>query len=197
MARTIDELVVQIRALETEIEAAYEKKRANLGLVIEDGRIRFGEAVAAQQRLSKIGLFRWLSGASLMSILVSPVIYAVSIPLALLDIFASVYQAICFPVYGIAKVKRSDHLIFDRGDLTYLNAIQRFNCNYCAYANGLAGYFREIAARTEQYFCPIKHAQRVPTPHDRYPDFFEYGDAEAYRQGLESLQRELRDAGRE
>jgi len=40
------------------------------------------------------------------------------------------------------------------------------------YENGLAGYFREIAARTEQYWCPIKHARRIKAAHGRYPRFF-------------------------
>jgi hypothetical protein len=44
-----------------------------------------------------------------------------------------------------------------------------------------------VAARTEQYWCPIKHARRVLGAHDRYPDFFEFGDAESFRQGLERL----------
>jgi len=57
-------------------------------------------------------------------------------------------------------------------------------CVYCGYANGLIAYVREIAARTEQYWCPIKHARPIPAPHARYRVFFEYGDARAYRQEL-------------
>ena len=112
-------------------------------------------------------------------------------PFLVLDLFLFLYQAICFPVYGIPKAKRSDYLIFDRKDLPYLNIIEQFNCFYCSYANGLAGYFREIAARTEQYWCPIKHARRILAAHDRYPRFFEYGDAESYRKGLERLKKEF------
>jgi len=52
---------------------------------------------------------------------------------------------------------------------------------------------REIAARTEQYWCPIKHARRLYGAHDRYPAFFEHGDAEAFRQGLERLRRQYDD----
>ena len=62
---------------------------------------------------------------------------------------------------------------------------------YCSYGNGLAAYFREIAARTEQYWCPIKHARRIKAAHGRYPLFFEYGDAESYIKGLERLRAEL------
>jgi hypothetical protein len=62
---------------------------------------------------------------------------------------------------------------------------------YCGYANGVAGYFREVSARTEQYWCPIKHARRIVAAHDRYPGFFEYGDSESYRLGLERLRDSL------
>jgi hypothetical protein len=50
-------------------------------------------------------------------------------------------------------------------------------CVYCGYANGVIAYARKIASRTEQYWCPIKHALRIRDPHVRYAQFLEYGDA--------------------
>jgi hypothetical protein len=110
-----------------------------------------------------------------------------------MDLFVSIYQAICFPVYGIAKVRRADYLVFDRGDLPYLNLLERFNCLYCSYGNGVAAYAREIAARTEQYWCPIKYARRLVAAHAHYPKFVDPYDAEHYRRELERLRRELAD----
>jgi hypothetical protein len=193
MATGIDELVVQMREIQSQIESAYDQKREDISFVVERGRIRFAEAVMQQQRLRRIGVFQFIRSASLLSIVTAPVIYAGFIPLAFLDLFCLIYQAVCFPAYHIPKVKRSEYLSFDRGDLPYLNPIQKFNCFYCSYANGLAAYFREIAARTEQYHCPIKHARKMREAHDRYPKFFEFGDAESYRLGLEKLQRELHE----
>jgi hypothetical protein len=192
MAPSIDELIAQMRDIETEIESAYDQKREDMAFVIEKGRMRFSEAVTEQQRLNKIGSWRFLTRASALSIVTAPVIYAGWIPLALLDLYCWIYQAACFPAYHIPKVKRSDYVTFDRGDLPYLNIIQQFNCMYCSYANGIAAYYREIAARTEQYHCPIKHARKMLAAHDRYPKFFEFGDAESYRLGLVRLQEELR-----
>jgi hypothetical protein len=123
-------------------------------------------------------------------LLTAPMIYLGWLPFIVLDLFVTLCQAVCFPVWRIPKVKRSDYLFFDRADLPCLNAIERFNCFYCSYANGIAAYAREVAARTEQYWCPIKHARRIVAAHDRYPLFFEHGDAEAYRQGLERLRRQ-------
>ena len=63
----------------------------------------------------------------------------------------SAYQAVCFPIYGIDKVRRSEHFIYDRAKLGYLNALEKLNFIYCSYGKGLISYTREIASRTEQY----------------------------------------------
>lgn len=123
----------------------------------------------------------FLAQASLRSIAVIPVIYSVIVPLLLLDVWITLYQRICFPVYGIAQVNRSKHLVLDRRKLAYLNPIEAFNCHYCSYGNGVLSYAREIAALTEEYWCPIKHAQAIPDPHGRYAGFVDYDDAEGYR----------------
>jgi len=187
----IDELIERIQGLQEEMQTEFDRKRQDFHFVIDEKRTRFSQEVAALQRGSKTGLWRYATGASLLSWLVAPVIYSGFIPMVLLDGFLSFYQAICFPVYGITKVKRSDYVVLDRGDLPYLNILEKFNCAYCGYANGLMAYARETAARTEQYFCPIKHARRIVAAHDHYPNFFEFGDAESYRAGLERLRDAL------
>ncbi|HQR50386.1 MAG TPA: hypothetical protein PKW44_01970, partial [Methylophilaceae bacterium] len=121
-----------------------------------------------------------------------PFVYAVFPPLLLLDIFASLYHAVCFPLLGIPKVKRSDYLVYDHHHLAYLNALEKLNCLYCSYGNGLISYIKEIIARTEQYWCPIKHAQRILDAHSRYGYFTEYGDAESFRRDLEKI-RQFKD----
>jgi hypothetical protein len=83
----------------------------------------------------------------------------------------------------------------DRRRLAYLNGIERVNCTYCSYANGLFAYVSEVAARTEQYWCPIRHARAIRAPHRRYHAFFEYGDAEGYRKGLKRVRRRLPHRG--
>jgi hypothetical protein len=126
--------------------------------------------------------------AGILHIVTAPVIYSLIVPFALLDLFATAYQSICFPVYRIEKVTRSDYLIFDRYHLAYLNTIEKINCAYCSYCNGLLAYIREIGSRTEQYWCPIKHARRVIAAHERYNLFADYGDAEAFRRKLDRQQ---------
>ena len=79
----------------------------------------------------------------------------------LLDLACELYQAVCFPVYGIAKVKRSEYiLILDRTKLAYLNPLEKLACMYCGYGNGVLLYIKEIAGRTEKYWCGIMHAAK-------------------------------------
>lgn len=197
MSHNIDDLIRRMHELEEELEAEYRKKSEQFDFIIKEKRIRFAEELAAQQRRFKSGLFRYILGARLLNVLTAPIIYLGLIPFLFLDLFLYLYQTICFPIYGISKVRRSDYMVFDRGDLPYLNIIEKFNCFYCSYGNALAAYFREIAARTEQYWCPIKHARRIRAAHYRYPQFFEFGDAESYRKGLERLREELKKAENE
>jgi hypothetical protein len=114
----------------------------------------------------------------------------------LIDVWVSLYQRICFPIYGIARVRRADYIAVDRWKLAYLNTIEKANCDYCGYVNGLLSYVREVSARTEQYWCPIKHARRVRGPHPRYRHFVDYGDAEGYKRELPVLRDALRDEKR-
>lgn len=195
MNHKIDDLIRRIKELQEELEAEFKNRREEFQFVIQKRRVLFAEEVARQQRRFKTGLFRYLAEARPLNILTAPIIYAGFIPFLLLDLFLITYQAICFPLYGIPKVVRSEYLVFDREDLPYLNIIEKFNCFYCSYGNGLAGYMREIAARTEQYWCPIKHARRIKAAHDRYPNFFEYGDADSYSKGLERLRKEYEQKG--
>jgi hypothetical protein len=111
----------------------------------------------------------------------------------LLDLFVSAYQAVCFPVYGIPKARRRDYMAIDRNKLRYLNALEGLNCMYCSYANGLLAFVVEVAGRTEQHWCPIKHARRIQNTHDRYSHFLPYGDASAYRKEIDKVREDFKD----
>jgi len=188
----IIQLARSIRDLERQLETALAKRRIELNYKVHDGVVRFEQVVIARHRLLKARLLRYLFDARPAMILTAPAIYALIIPLALLDLFVAIYQTACFPVYGIPRVRRGDYLAFDRGQLAYLNAVEKLNCSYCSYANGVLAYVREVAARTEEYWCPIKHARRVLGVHPRYGSFLDYGDGDAYRSELERLRSEAR-----
>jgi hypothetical protein len=182
----INELISRIRELEEEIEAELERRREEFHFRIENRGIRFEHEMLARHRRLKIGLLRYVSHASLPSLVSAPIIYSLIVPLALADLAVTIYQTLCFPLYGIPRVVRGKYLHFDRGNLGYLNLLERLNCAYCAYANGVAAYIKQVAGRTELYWCPIKHARRVLAAHDYYRQFADFGDAEAYKREIAS-----------
>ena len=197
MNERISTLLLGMKALEAELEVELARRRIELNFVVHEGKIRFEQIVIARHRSVKTGLTRYLLESRPLMVLTAPIIYSLMVPFALLDAFVTLYQAVCFRVYGVPLVRRRDYFAFDRGHLAYLNAIEKLNCIYCSYANGLISYVREVASRTEQYWCPIKHARRVIAAHDHYAAFLDYGDAEAYRRELSTLRQELQKSGTE
>ena len=187
----ISELLARIQQMEREIEQEMKRKRAELQADFEETRVRFEREVLEQQRRFKTGLFKYILSADLRTALTAPIIYAVFFPMVLLDLSVTIYQHICFRAYGIPRVKRSDYFVYDRAHLAYLNLIEKINCAYCSYGNGLMAYGREVVARTEQYWCPIKHARKIMAAHPYYTGFVDFGDAESYKQELERLRTQL------
>ncbi len=180
MTDRLDRLRVRLKAAREAIEEEVEARRAAIRYRVEGARVVFEEDVLAAHRAARENLTDFLRRTRPLVVLTAPVIYSLVIPLAALDLCVTLFQAICFPVYGIARVRRRDHIAIDRHHLAYLNGLQKLNCVYCGYGNGVLSYAREIASRTEAFWCPIKHARRVADPHDRMAGFADYGDAEGF-----------------
>jgi hypothetical protein len=187
MAAQLEMLQEKLRSVEAEIEAELAKRREQLRFHIENRRIVFEEEVLRIQRAIRTRATRYLIDANPLMILSAPVIYSLIVPIALVDIWVMAYQAICFPIYRIPKVRRRDYLVFDRHHLAYLNIIEKINCAYCSYANGAIAFVREVSSRTEVYWCPIKHARRLLGPHPHYQGFADFGDAEGFRDRLKQI----------
>jgi hypothetical protein len=191
MSSKVDELLKQIQALEAQAEDEIRAAKAQFKSELTKKKALFDKEVLAQQRRYKEGLLRYILTINLRCLLSVPFIYAVLVPLLLLDVFTTIYQWVCFPLYRIPRVKRSDYFVYDRNHLAYLNLMEKLNCAYCSYANGFAAYFREIVGRTEQYWCPIKHAQKILQAHAHYQNFTEFGAAQQYREQLDALREKL------
>jgi len=183
----IRHLMDQMSSIEEDLRVALQEQEANALFQIKGKRIEFEESIRQAHRKLKVGFFRWLVAYRPQNLITGPIIYGMIVPLAILDFFISFYQTVCFPIYGIAKVTRADYFVYDRRHLEYLNFIEKFHCTYCAYGNGLVAYATEILARTEEYFCPIKHARRILGTHAHYSRFLEYGDAADYEARLEKF----------
>ena len=192
MPSRLDGLLAHVAQLEREIEQELNRARERWRYRIEAGRVRFEHDVHLAHKRLKQSIPRFFRESSPLNILTAPIIYSMVLPIALIDATFSLYQALCFPLYGIAHVQRSVYIVIDRQHLAYLNGIEKLNCVYCGYANGVFAYVREIAGRTEQYWCPIRHAKAVRAPHTHYREFVDYGDAEGYHRRLPMLREQLK-----
>ncbi len=193
MSQVQEDLFQRIKTLERELREALEDKEKAFRYRWVNGKAEFEKEILSHHRQLKFGLPSYILHSRFLVLVTTPVIYLGMIPFALLDLFLGLFQGICFPIYGIPAVKRSDYLVFDRGRLKYLNVMERLNCVYCSYANGLSAYLTEIAARTEQHWCPIKHSWRLRNPHSRYSHFFNYGDADTYHRDVETVRNDFVD----
>lgn len=96
-----------------------------------------------------------------------------------------IYQAVAFRLYGIDRVKLRSYVYFDRQKLSYLTNVDKLNCGYCSYVNGLFAYASEIGHRTEYYWCGVKHQNQPNNPAFAYQKkFAAYGDKEEYEKVL-------------
>lgn len=181
----MQEIMEQISKLEEELYAAINEQQTSMFFQIKGKRIEFEKSIKQTHRKLKRSFFRWLVTDRPQNLITGPIIYSMIIPLVITDVFITFYQHTCFPIYGIKKVRRGNYIVFDRQNLHYLNFIEKFHCTYCAYGSGMIAYISEIVARTEQYFCPIKHARKILGTHNRYAQFLDFGDAEDYQGKLE------------
>jgi hypothetical protein len=193
MASRTADLLERIAELEHEVELELTRRRALWRYRVDAGRVRFEREVHEAHRRLKQRLPAFLRESNLRTVATAPVIYSLIAPVALLDLWVTLYQAVCFRAYGIPRVRRSAYIVIDRHALAYLNGVEKFNCAFCGYANGVFAYVREVGGRTEQYWCPIRHAKRVRAPHPHYREFVEYGDAEGYHRRLIPLRDALKD----
>lgn len=191
MSSPADTILSRIRELQDQLEDEFERRSAAFRYRLENGRVIFDTEARRRQRAFRVRLTDFLRGTRPMVVLSAPLIYSLILPFALLDLLVTLYQRVCFPIYGIAPVRRADFIRIDRHHLAYLNALQKLNCVYCGYCNGLIAYLQEIAGRTEAYWCPIKHAARVGAQHRYYAQFVDYGDAEGFQDGLQTNRRRV------
>lgn len=182
----------EIHRLEAELEQAIDTHEEQFRYRLEGTKVHFEDVIADVQDTLKQGVFHWLKESDLRNVLSAPIIYSMIIPFVLLDITISLYQLLCFPLYKIPLVRRDTYMIFDRHRLAYLNVIEKVHCLYCGYINGLVSYSKEIVARTEMYWCPLKHASRLVGAHRHYSQFADYGDSDGYSDQSNSSRESLR-----
>ncbi len=185
----IREIIKEIDEMKLKLAEEIDKQESHISYQVKNGYVTFGQEVLAKQRENMKSLLTWFREVPLLHLLSSPIIYAMVIPAVVLDIILFVFQQVIFRIYKFELIKRSDYMHFDHRYLGYLNPIEKLNCLYCSYFNGLMLYASAVAGRTELFFCPIKHAKKIVAQHKYYEVFLSYGDEEDYQKKLKELRK--------
>ena len=191
MNEKIHNLLERMKALEEELETVLHEQEEKVRYTVDGSRVRFEKQVRDTHREMKVKWRKWFGDSHPENLLSIPLIYGMIIPMIVLDIALFIYQQVCFRLYTVPRVRRSDYIVIDRHHLAYLNAFEKLNCTYCGYGNGLFAYAAEIASRTEQYWCPIKHARKAAGDHPRHKDFIAYGEGEQLQQKIAEYRQQL------
>ncbi|OGF24870.1 hypothetical protein A2331_03330 [Candidatus Falkowbacteria bacterium RIFOXYB2_FULL_34_18] len=174
--KNVEELKRRITTkLDLEIKRLYAKKNFISDLWVKREELRL-QKISVWKKFIKNSF-----GMNCRYILSMPFIYMMIIPAIILHITTEIYHRVCFRLYGIPMVEIKEYFIFDRHLLPYLNWFEKFNCFYCSYFNCLISYVKEISARTERYWCPIKHSRPLKDEHSQYDKFVDYSDGEVLR----------------
>jgi len=181
MKSKISEILKDISIKKQELIKEYWKLKEKYGFSIIKWKIVFALDVKKRNKSFKQGIIKYLFSAQIRHLISAPFIYSMIIPSLLLDLFLFIFQQVCFRLYDIPFVKRSEYFDYDRRHLDYLNIIQKFNCLFCSYVNWLFSYATEVWWRTEKYWCPIKHANKNKWNHDWQHFFADYWDPEWFK----------------
>ncbi len=191
MSEKIKKIIEDIEALEEKLKNEITEQETNVNYKIKDGYVRFEKEVVDKHKEKIKNIFTYLGEIPILKLISSPVVYFMVVPAIILDIMLFIYQQVIFRIYKFELIKRSDYIVYDRQYLAYLNPIEKINCMYCSYFNGLMHYASEISSKTELYFCPIKHAKKIAYKHRYYKDFLVYGDERDYQEKLEKLRETI------
>ena len=180
-------IVEEIETMKLKLADEIAQQESHISYEIQNGYVKFEKEVLEKQKENMKNLLTWFGEVPFLHFLAAPIIYGMIIPVVLFDLALYVYQELVFRVFKFKFIKRSDYIHFDHHYLGYLNPIEKLNCLYCSYVNGLMLYASSIAGRTELYFCPIKHAKKVASEHMFYENFLSYGDEKEYQEKLKEL----------
>ncbi|MDD3145315.1 MAG: hypothetical protein PHV23_04360 [Candidatus Gracilibacteria bacterium] len=187
MKSRINRILEEIDQKKIELKNEYLKLMEKYSFSFIKGKIVFTNEAREANKKKKISIFESIFSARVREVLSIPFIYSMIFPAIFLDLFLFIYQQTAIRLYKIPLVKRSDYIVFDRKELDYLNTIQKINCLYCSYVNGLFSYAVEVGGRTEKYWCPIKNAKKMKSSHDWQRYFADYGDPEGFKECFHSV----------
>lgn len=181
MNQSIKQIIEKINALNKQLLEKYNQLAEKYGFSFFGKKVIFPKEVKQKNKLFKIPAWKYIIPKNFRHVLAMPFIYMMFAPVVIIDFFLTLYHVVAFLLYRIPKVNRKDFIVYDRQFLDYLNWVQKINCLYCTYVNGLFAYAVEIGARTERYWCPIKAAYKLKFHHGWYSEFADYVNPEEWK----------------
>ena len=114
---TMKALQAKLHALQEEWAQELHRLREERGYHLEGKKIRVEAATRKLHRVYRQRVLRYLWDARVSAVVTGPLIWGALFPALLLDFYVTLYQFVCFPAYGIPKVRRSDFMPMDRRHL--------------------------------------------------------------------------------
>ena len=117
MSTYVERFVEHIQEAEHELalEAAAQQRRWHYRM--HRGRVWFDHEAREAQRRLKQGILQFLWQGSFFNLVTAPAIYSLLVPRLVLDAWVTPYQWTCFPIYGVARVRRRRYGVFDLAPL--------------------------------------------------------------------------------
>ena len=100
MTASVERFVQRIREAEEDLTREVEEQQRRWHFRLHRGRVWFDQEVRHAHERFRQSIPAFLGEASLPILLTAPITYSLILPLLLLDIWATLYQWVCFPFTG-------------------------------------------------------------------------------------------------
>ena len=117
MSPYVERIAKRFREAEKDLAREIEEQEERWHYRVHRGRVWFDREVRRAHRRARQNIPAYIGEGSFLSLLTTPVTYSLMAPLVLLDVWVTMYQCVCFPVYGIARVPRRAYFVIDRHKL--------------------------------------------------------------------------------
>ena len=125
MSPYVERFVERLRDAEDDLKREVDEQQRRWHYRIHHGRVWFDKELRESHRHLRQSIPAYILQGDLLSLLTAPVVYSLLLPFALLDLWVTLYQWVCFPIYGMPRVPRRRYFTVDRHKLAYLNGIEK------------------------------------------------------------------------
>jgi hypothetical protein len=133
MSPRVERLVDRIHNAEQHLKCEAKDQPRRWQGRVRRGHVWFDKELRETHLRIRQSIPAYVLEGDLLSLLSAPIIYSLLLPFVLLDLWVTLYESICFPIYGMSRVPRHRYFAIGRHKLAYLNGIEKVNCTFCSY----------------------------------------------------------------